>query len=91
MSQNEAAGACWKTYKGYHLVPYSKWSPTEGNSTERRGPIPPPFKMTAKTGPKPKMDKKTKARAKQYLLRDPDLNNAAIAQKLQTARKYVCF
>ena len=85
-SENEAAAACWISYNGYHLVPYEKWKPTKGNPKERRGPVPPSFKMTKKPGPKPKIDKKLKAAAKQLLLRDPDLSNTAIAQKLQTQK-----
>ena len=91
MTENQAAAECWKSYKGYHLVPYSKWHPTKGNPTERRGPVPPAFKMTKKPGPKPKLDKTQRARAKQFLKRDPDLSNTALAQKLQTAQKYVSF
>ena len=86
-SENEAAAACWKTYKNVHLVSYKKWTPTSGNPTTRRGPVSPHFKMTKKTGPAPKLDKKLKAKAKQCLLRDPDLSNTAIAQRLETAKK----
>ena len=91
MTSDEAAAACWKSYRGCHLVPYNIWSPTKGNPTARRGPTPPHFKMTKKPGPQPKLDKKAKARAKQYLLRDPDLSNAGIAQKVETTEKYVHF
>ena len=86
LSETEAAAECWKSYKGYHLLPYEQWHPTKGNPKERRGPIPPPFKMNAKPGPKPKIDKELKAMAKQLLLRDPDLSNTALAQKLETAK-----
>ena len=86
MTEREAADACWKSYPGYHLVKYDVWNPTKGNQTERRGPMPPHFKMTKKTGPKPKLNKKDRARAKQYLDRDPDLSNAALAQKVETAK-----
>ena len=88
-SENEAAAACWETYKNVHLVPYTVWKPTQGNATERRGPVPPHFKMTKKTGPSPKVDQKLTAKAKQFLLRDPELSNVAIAQKLETAKKYL--
>jgi len=87
LSENEAAARCWETYKGVHLVKYSKWCSTKGNATERRGPVPPPFKMNRKPGPKPKIDKKMKAVAKQHILRDPDLSNVAIAQRLETKRR----
>ena len=86
MTEREAADACWKTYPGIHLVKYDVWNPTKGNQTERRGPVPPHFKMTKKTGPKPKLNKKDRARAKQYLDRDPDLSNTALAQKIETAK-----
>jgi len=86
MTEREAAEECWKSYKGVHLVKYKSWKPTKGNQTERRGPVPPPFKMTRKTGPKPKLDKKDRARAKQYLDRDPDLSNTSLAQKMETSK-----
>ena len=86
MSEREAAEVCWKSYKRILLVQYDNWQPTKGNQTERRGPVPPPFKMTRKTGPKPKLDKKDRARAKQYLDRDPDLSNTALAQKIETSK-----
>ena len=50
-------------------------------------PSPPEFRMTKKPGPKPKLDTKMRAAAKQYLLRDPDLSNTSIAQKLETKRQ----
>ena len=87
LSENEAAAECWKTYPCVHLVKYSKWTPSKGNATERRGPTPPEFRMTKKPGPKPKLDTEMRAAAKQYLLRDPDLSNTAIAQKLETKRR----
>ena len=62
MTEREAAEECWKAYKGLHLVKHKIWKPTKGNQTERRGPVPPPFKMTRKTGPKPKLDKKARDR-----------------------------
>ena len=87
LSENEAAAQCWKSYPHVHLVKYSKWTPTKDNATERRGPVPPEFRMTKKPGPKPKLDTKMRAAAKQYLLRDPDLSNTSIAQKLETKRR----
>ena len=85
-SESQAAAQCWENYPNIHLVPYEKWKPTKGNASDRRGPVSPHYKMTKKTGPKPKMTKKMRAEAKQHLLRDPDLNNAAIAQRLETNR-----
>ena len=86
-SELSAAESGWKSYKGIHLVPYKKWQPTKGNAKERRGPVPPPFKMLRKPGPAPKIDKPLTAKAKQLLLRNPDLSNASIAQRLETAKK----
>ena len=85
-NERQAAEECSKSYRGVHLVDYKTWKPTKGNQIERRGPIPPHFKMTRKKGPKPKLDKKDRARAKQYLERDPDLSNTALAQKIETCK-----
>ena len=87
LSENQAAAQCWESYPRVHLVEYSKWKPTKGNATERRGPVPPPFRMTKKPGPKPKLDTKMRSAAEQFLLRDPDLSNTTIAQKLETKRR----
>jgi len=82
MNSDEAAAKCWETYPNIHLVPYKKWTSTKGNPTDRRGPVPPPHKMTKKTGPKPKMNKNMTATAKQMLLRHPKASNSSIAQNL---------
>ena len=80
---DESASACWDSYPNIHLVPYKKWSPTKGNPTDRRGPVPPPFKMTRKPGPKPKMNQKLTEIAKQSILRRPKASNPSVAQHLQ--------
>ena len=90
-SSDEAAAEVWKTYPRIHLVPYSNWTPTRGNPTSRRGPIPPPHKMTKKRGPKPKMDVKRTAAAKQKLLRHPKASNTALAQQMKRCQILLFF
>ena len=84
LTTNQAAAKCWESYKGIHLVDYQKWTPTKGNPDNRRGPVPAPFKMTKKTGPKPKLSTIEVASAKQDVLRHTSLSNTALAQRLET-------
>ena len=86
LSENEAASQCWKSYHGFHLVEYKKWQPTKGNPGARRGPAPPPFKMTQKTGPSPKLSNEEVSYAKQILKRHPKLSNKSIAHRIDTRR-----
>ena len=84
LTTEQAAAKCWEVYKGIHLVDYQKWTPTKGNPDSRRGPVPAPFKMTKKTGPKPKLSSVEIASAKQDVLRHTTLSNSALAQRLET-------
>ena len=81
-SENEAAAACWKAYKGVHLVDYKEWTPTKGNPGARRGPVTPHFRRNRKRGRKLKVTPVELKFAKQKLRRQPRINNATLAQHI---------